>query len=126
MNDAEEYRRKARHFLMLARQITRPEDQGYDDRFRSSELKSLTGTSVLSNSNSRRSPKELEGDVPDTHRRKATEVRYALQIEGGALVLPCWGTGSKNKTANSSLASCFEHSRFKRLVRSRAGPGHKL
>jgi|SRR5215470_9221484 len=30
------------------------------------------------------------------------------------------------ETTNSSLAGCFEHSRFKRLACSRAGPGHKL
>jgi hypothetical protein len=30
------------------------------------------------------------------------------------------------RTTSSSLASCFEHCRFKRLTRARAGPGYKL
>jgi hypothetical protein len=54
-----------------------------------------------------------------------SEQRHAARLDGrdpGGLSLRWLIAGP----ITSSLARCFEHGRFKRLARARAGPGHKL
>ena len=84
----------------------------------------------------------LEHSAGQTNQLRAVRIEVGRGSGGSALVpsraLRKCGfkvalVGNPNKTnrkadlaGGSSLASCFEHSRFKRLLRSRAGPGHKL
>jgi hypothetical protein len=62
-----------------------------------------------------------------TERCASAEVQGVDPSEGQlAITEPMSATLSHSETPNSSLASGFEHSSFKRLVRSRAVQGHKL